>query len=429
MKRTLLIVFVVLLWTCGTQASKKKQPASKQKEAKKHKQELLTEEHYIKSLKDEVSSIYTNFAFQFYKEIAKENTSENIFFSPLSITTSLAVLFLGTKSSSKQELLQAFRMENKTERDLTAVHTLIGALFQQLSKGNEELQFDSGNSLHIDKDFDVLASFLNDTKGFYDTEVLTTDFSKPKQATQFINEYVKNKTNGKITQLLDKVTPLTKLIFVNYIYFKGLWKSQFDPKATRQGKFSVDGKTTVKVPMMVNSDTKFKILYDRDLSSTVLQLPYCGNISMLVLLPDQGGIKRVEQKLTATTLKSWLEKMAKSTPSSASIFMPKFSLEHSYSLQNILQRIGVKTLFTNAADLSGISGQKNLKVSKIIHKATLDVDEKGTEAAAATGVEIILLSAPLDIRINKPFILLIYAENTGTILFMGRVMNPLAKKG
>ncbi|XP_067894980.1 alpha-1-antiproteinase-like [Heterodontus francisci] len=391
---------------------------------KKHHEEDL-QSHGQESDLAMVSSANADFAFNLYKEIANQTTS-NIFFSPLSISTTLAMLSLGTRSVTRQQLFKGLHFKNMTVERITQMNTGYKQLLQSLMAEDSEFQLFTGNSLHIQKGYAVLPNFLNETKKFYNAEVFALDFNQdPQNARQQLNDYVKKMTKGKIKEIFTTIDPATKLLLINYIFFKGKWKSPFDPANTGETLFNVNKTTKVKVQMMYQKN-RFSQITDQDLSSIVIKVPYHGNASMLAILPAEGKLEYLEQNLSREKFEEWLQQLGYKRI--LRLFFPKLSLSISYELENILTEMGVRDLFTSDANLFGISENENLRVSQVIHEAALDIDEKSTEAAAATGLKVVPMSMPASVRFNRPFLLMIYEENTNNILFLGRIKDPSKKQ-
>nr|5CE0_A Chain A, Native conserpin with Z-variant (E342K) [synthetic construct]5CE0_B Chain B, Native conserpin with Z-variant (E342K) [synthetic construct] len=353
----------------------------------------------------------TDFAFSLYRELAKSSPDKNIFFSPVSISSALAMLSLGAKGDTHTQILEGLGFNSEAD-----IHQGFQHLLQTLNRP-KGLQLKTANGLFVDKSLKLLDSFLEDSKKLYQAEAFSVDFD-PEEAKKQINDWVEKQTNGKIKDLLKDLDSDTVLVLVNAIYFKGKWKKPFDPENTKEEDFHVDEKTTVKVPMM-SQKGKFYYYHDDELSCKVLELPYKGNASMLIILPDEGGLQHLEQSLTPETLSKWLKSL---TRRSVELYLPKFKIEGTYDLKEVLSNLGITDLFSPGADLSGITEEK-LYVSKAVHKAVLEVNKEGTEAAAATGVEIVPRSPP-EFKADRPFLFLIRENKTGSILFMGKVVNP-----
>ncbi|CAH6850676.1 LOC101835835 [Phodopus roborovskii] len=218
------------------------------------------------------------------------------------------------------------------------------------------------------------------------------------------------------------------MVLVNYIFFKGNWETPFYPDLTVESKFHLDNKRTVKVLMMRHRDLSTPYFRDNKLSCSVVEMKYTGNASALFILPDEGKMQEVEASLQPETLKIWKDSLRFRMIDE--LYLPKFSISTDYSLEGILSQLGIREVFSAQADLSGITGDKDLRVSKVVHKAVLDVTEAGTEAAGATGLMLVgtaLNIHPLEIHFNRPFLMIIYETNTQTPLFMAKVTNPNEK--
>ncbi|XP_062824502.1 alpha-1-antiproteinase [Anolis carolinensis] len=369
-----------------------------------------------------ISPSNADFAFKFYHQLASEAANKNIIFSPVSISFAFALLSLGAKGNTLSQLLTglSFNPKEITEQE---IHNGFRHLLLALNRTQAELELNIGNALFTHNEFKLLQKFLKDPKHFYQSEILPTNFKKLKEAEQQINNYIEKKTNGKLKDVAKNLDPSVVLVIVNYVFLKAYWEKPFNYEFTREGDFFVDEQTTVKVPMM-NRDSYFNAYYDKDLGCQVVRLPYKANASALLILPDPGKLKPVEDALGKKVLLKW-EKSLK--PQKIHLTLPRFSLDGSYDVEKTLRKLGINDVFTNHANLTGISGDRNLKVSKAIHKAYLNVHENGTEAAAVTVIEVCLYSASKHIKCDRPFIFLICDEWNKSILFMGRLKNPSKK--
>ncbi|XP_030176223.1 serpin A9 isoform X2 [Lynx canadensis] len=240
-----------------------------------------------------------------------------------------------------------------------------------------------------------------------------------------INSYVEKETKGKVVDLIQDLDPLTAMVLVNPVFFKAKWEKPFHPGYTRKSSpFLVGQGATVKVPMMHQVE-QFAFGVDPELSCSVLQMEYSGNTVAFFVLPGQGKMRQLEQALSARTLRRWSLLLRKRW---IEVFIPKFSISASYDLETILPKMGIWDAFSNNADFSGITKTDFLQLSKVAHKAVLDVSEEGTEAAAATATKLIVRSKDSPsytvIRFNRSFLLLLINKATEAILFLGKVENP-----
>nr|XP_020754802.1 LOW QUALITY PROTEIN: serpin A3-6-like [Odocoileus virginianus texanus] len=369
-----------------------------------------------------LASSNTDFAFSLYKQLALENPSKNVIFSPLSVSIALAFLSLGARGSTLTEILEGLKF-NLTETLEKEIHQGFQHLLQTLNQPSNELQLSVGNAMFVQEELKLLDKFREDAQALYSSSAFSTNFGDPEAAKSLINDYVKNKTQGKIEELFKDLDPLTKIILVNYIYFKAQWKTRFDPKHTQQAKFHVSENKTVEVPMMSTGGLETPYLRDEELGCTLVELTYTSNDSALFILPDEGKMQDLEAKLNPETLTRWRESLQPSLIDT--LYLPKFSISSDYNLPHILSKLGIQKVFTAEADLSGITDVMDLGVSQVVHSAVLDVDEEGTEGAAATGVELSSRSTFMTIvRFDRPFLIAIILKDTQSIIFLGKVTNP-----
>uniref|UniRef100_A0ABM5F7E5 Alpha-1-antitrypsin-like n=1 Tax=Pogona vitticeps TaxID=103695 RepID=A0ABM5F7E5_9SAUR len=362
-----------------------------------------------------ISRSNANFAFKFFRQIVSEAGDENVSFSPLSLSTAFAFLSLGAKSTTLSQLLSGLGF-NETEISEQEIHDGFRHLLQMLNRPRAELELNIGNALFTHDKVHLLKKFVKDAKHCYQAEIFPANFKNSSEVEKQINSYIENKTH--IKDAVKGLRPDSVMVLVNHVFLKAYWEKPFNSQATREADFFVDKKTMVKVPMM-RKTSYFKTYRDADLSCEVVELPYKGGASALFILPDQGKLKHVEQALGEDHLFKWLNSLRGRR---VELFLPRFSISGSYDIKNTLQKMGITDVFDDRADLSGMTGKPNLKVSKAIHKTYLNVHENGTEAAATNLMEIRLTSAPLVIRFDRPFFLSITIDRN--ILFLGRVQDP-----
>ncbi|XP_069345367.1 corticosteroid-binding globulin-like [Eulemur rufifrons] len=360
-----------------------------------------------------------DFAFSLYKHLMASAPRKNIFISPVSISMALSMLSLGTRGHSQTQLLQGLGF-NLTETSEAKVHQSFQYLHHLLRESATSLEMTMGNALFYDHSLELLETFSADIKRYYDSEALPTDFQDWARASRQINEYVQNKTQGKVVNLFSELDSPAILILINYIFFKGTWAQPFDQESTREENFYVNETTVVKVPMMFQSSA-INYLRDSELPCQLVQLDYVGNGTVFFILPEEGKMDTVIAALSRDTIQRWSTSL---TTGQVDLYVPKVSISGAYDLQGVLADMGIADLFTNQANFSGITQEAQLKVSKVVHKAVLQLDEKGVQAAASTGVTLNLTSEPLTFSFNKPFLILIFDHFTWSSLFLGKVVNP-----
>lgn len=380
------------------------------------KDDSLAQPEKVKDLANRIN----DFSISLYREIIQKE-SGNIFFSPLSIEFALVIAYEGAKGKTKEEMERVLNLPSNE----TARRSSFARIFNLLNK-NGEYELSLANALWIQKGYPILEEYRKTIERYYPADVYRVDFvNDPDGAVSEINEWVSERTKGKINKILNGVSRMTRVIITNAIYFKGKWLHQFEKSKTQLMEFYVTKDKAVKVQMM---HTKEEFPYTETKDFQLLEMPYKGNeISMIVILPKKvDGLKNIEEKINASLLRSLLSKLSERE---VIVYFPKFKFEKEYDIAGYLQKMGMKYAFEpGLADFSGISGRKDIFISKIKHKAYVKVDEEGTEAAAATVVVGVMGAVPVRetiFRADHPFIFFIIDKRTGVILFMGRVVNPV----
>ncbi|XP_037249640.1 alpha-1-antitrypsin-like [Falco biarmicus] len=364
----------------------------------------------------------TDFALRFYRQATTQEPGKNIFFSPVSISTAFALLALGSRATSQAQVLEglAFNVTNTQEEE---IHNSFHHLLLLLNRPDSQVQLSMGNTLFIDKHLKPLKTFLKDMKKLYKGKVVSVNFQNSTEAKKEVNDHIKNQTHGNINEILKDLDPNTLVVIVSYIYFKAYWENPFNIKGTHKDYFRVNANTSVEVRMMTR-DGFYKTYSDRKLSCKVVQIPYKGDVAALFILPNEGKMQQLEDALTKDTVSKWEKSLEKRR---IEVHMPKISISGTYDLKKMLMSLGVTDVFSDRADLSGITGKPDVKVSKAAHKALLKIHENGTEAAAVTGTDFLPHSVPPVVKFNRPFLLLIVDQYTQSILFMGKIVNPTEK--
>ncbi|XP_060021658.1 corticosteroid-binding globulin [Lagenorhynchus albirostris] len=360
-----------------------------------------------------------DFAFTLYKHLVASAPGKNVFISPVSISTALAMLSLGARGYTREQLLQGLGF-NLTEMSEAEIHQGFRHLHHLLRESNTTLEMTMGNAMFLDHSLELLESFSADTKHYYELEALNADFQDWAGASRQINEYIKNKTQGKIVDLFSEQDSSAMLILINYIFFKGTWAHSFNLESTREDNFYVNETTTVKVSMMFQSST-IKYLNDSVLPCQLVQLDYTGNETVFFVLPVKGKMDTVIAMLSRDTIQRWSKSL---TNSLVDLYIPKVSISGGYDLGGIMGDMGIADLLNNRTQFSGITQEALPKVSKVVHKATLQLDERGLESAARTQAHRNSAPEPLTIRFDRPFVVMIFDDFTWSSLFLGKVVNP-----
>jgi serpin B len=360
------------------------------------------------------------FAFSLYRQLHAEEG--NLFFSPFSVATALGMTLAGARGDTEREMVDVLRLGMPWPAVGPAAAALLESLDRGAALGGYRLSI--ANRLWGHEGYHFLDEFLGTTRDHYDAELARVDFAgAPEVARGTINRWVEEQTENRIQELLPQgfVGPDTRLVLTNAIYFKGDWADKFDPNATHLGTFRVSPSETVSVSMMTR-DGQFRAALRKDVS--VLELPYAGNdLSMIVLLPNgSGGLAALEERLSAEYIDGWIAALDSTR---LVVTIPRFAMTSTFSLGETLAAMGMPSAFDpRSADFSGMTGNRELFIDRVVHKAFVEVNEKGTEAAAATGVGMRTVSMPPSFTADHPFVFVIRDNLTGSVLFVGRVANP-----
>nr|XP_009934772.1 PREDICTED: heterochromatin-associated protein MENT-like isoform X3 [Opisthocomus hoazin] len=374
-------------------------------------------------------SVSTNsFTLDLYKKLNETSKGQNIFFSPWSIATALAMVYLGAKGDTAAQMA-----EDPEDNQAENIHSGFRELLSAINKPRSTYLLKSANRLYGEKTYPLLPKFLQLTMSYYNAKPQAVNFkTAAEQARTLINSWVENETESKIQNLLSagSLSSRTVLVLVNAVYFKGNWEKKFLEKNTSEMPFRLSKTKTKPVQMMFLRDT-FLILHEKTMKFKIIELPYVENeLSMFVLLPDDisdntTGLELVERELTYERLAEWTES-TNMIKAEVDLYLPKLKLEENYDLKSTLSSMGIRNAFDPVrADFTGMSAKKDLFISKAIHKAFVEVNEEGTEAAAATGVLVLRSRAPtMTFKADHPFLFFIRHNKSQTILFFGRLCSP-----
>ena len=386
------------------------------------------------NLTAEMSVVEANnrFALDLYKNLSRatDNAKSNLFFSPFSISSALAITCEGARGGTADEMRSVLFFppnESVLREGFREVNS-------RINQAQDGYILSTANALWAERTYRFLPEYVRTAYQYYGANATNLDFmGNPEGSRMIINGWVENRTNAKIQDLIPKgaIDPLTRLVITNAVYFKGTWVKQFDKNETREEDFRIAPGETVRVRMMERTDRDAIFGYFETEHLQVLRMPYehrTGNgLSMLVILPKGDNLAAVEDGLDLQTIS---ELSGEIRDQRVNVHLPKFRLETGYSLSGTLGAMGMPSAFDpGRADLSGMDGTRNLSITEVFHKAFVDVNEEGTEAAAATAVVVGLAMAhqepPVpEFKADHPFIFLIRDDETGAILFLGRVTSP-----
>lgn len=367
------------------------------------------------------SESVSKFAFDFYKKVSM-GENENLVFSPFSITPAFGMVALGASAETEKQLSQVFYFPTNQK----SFHTGLGRLNSKIEKTvGSGVEISITNRVWVEETFKINRQYKKSLQKSYGAKLVLTSFiSQPEPSRKTINKSIETDTKTYIKDLLPEgsITDLTRLVLTNAIYFKGKWEKEFDPKKTTQREFTLSTGETIKCATMFVEDS---MGYFTSQNYDAIHLNYKGGkLSMLVLLPNEKlKMSEFEKGLNIDLYNQTLAGLEREK---VAVLLPKFKIETGLSLKKTLSEMGMPIAFTDDADLSGISGNNDLKISDAFHKAFIEVSEEGTTAAAATAVVVAMKSfiPKNEFIVNRPFIYILKHNGSNTILFMGKVENP-----
>lgn len=363
------------------------------------------------------------FACDLYQELGR-TSSDNLFFSPYSLSTALTMAYAGARDETAAQMARVLHLPQEE-----GIHASFSALANHL-EGIEQsgtMALHVANGLWPHQDYAFLDTYLDLMSRTYSAPITAVDYGQADAARRQINEWVAGKTRDTIPEIIPPgiLNALTRLVLTNAIYFKAAWTNPFDAKNTQEAPFWLADGGSVSVPLM---EQEAELGYAEADGLQILQMNY-GFLSVpsfVILLPTTvDGLARIEQALSPAQLDGWLDQVR---PEQVRIYLPRFRTRQAYSLARTLSALGMPAAFGDNSDFSGMDGSRMLYISHVLHQAFLDVNEKGTEASAATAVIMALrglsLAQPYEFRADHPFLFLIYERGSGTILFVGRFVRP-----
>lgn len=375
------------------------------------------------SIDPKVVTANTQFGFNLFNDIQKIEQDKNIFISPFSISVALAMTLNGASGETEQAMANTLELQGL---DSESINVGYAALQHALQTSDPKVILAIANSLWARQDVPFKRDFLQRNTQFFGAEVSTLNFTDPNTLTT-INQWVNTNTNGKIEKILDEINPDAVLFLINAIYFKGTWQTEFDPSHTRDGSFHLGTGDEKQVPMMTRTGD-YRSYENPEEKFQAISLPYGdGRISMDIFLPyRESDLNTFLDNLNSENWENWISQFHERE---VFLSIPKFKLEYEKTLNNPLQSLGMGIAFApGAADFSRMADLavlgRNLYIGEVLHKAVVEVNEEGTEAAAVTSVGIRTTSLPPQFIADRPFFFAIRDNETQTVLFMGTVVDP-----
>lgn len=376
--------------------------------------DILLQKREIAQIKND-----NKFGIQLFKQIVGNEEAKNTMVSPFSVSQALLMAYNGADGKTKEEFASLLNTKEISIDELNKTHQKLSKL---LVRHDQKVLFSIANSIWYDNKFPVKKPFVEVNKSYYNAEVSKLNFGDIKTVNK-INGWVANKTNQKIKKIIDRIDPSEVLFLINAIYFKADWQHKFDKSLTTQKTFITSKNSKIKVPMMV---TESSFNYAQNDYGEIVELPYGrGKFSMLLIRPKK-KINELISKINSEKLTEWNREMNKQK---VIVNLPKFEFSYKKKLNETLQEMGLLQAFQNNANFTKIS-DISIKISKVLHKTYIKTDEKGSEAAAVTSIGVVMTSAEPQktvITFDKPFVFIIREKDTSTILFAGKVENPLEK--
>ena len=367
----------------------------------------------------ELTAANNDFGFNLLRELHANQRDENIFISPLSISTALSMTLNGADGQTEADMRNTLEYDDLNIQQINLVYR---QMLNALPALDNEVQLNIANSIWYKLGYHVRPEFLEANTENYNSEVIELDFTSPS-AVETINSWVESKTQGLIDQIITEIPGNVIMYLINAIYFKGSWKTEFDTENTFSGPFTLMDNSQTEVDYMKHPE--ISLPYFEDDKVQVVDLAYGDSIySMTLFLPKEGySLDGLIEDLDNGNWLSWINALE---DENIILSMPKFKMEYEKKLNRELSDLGMAIAFTDAADFSNINGTGGLRISEVRHKSFIEVDEKGTEAAAVTVVVIVETSVPLlpEMNLNRPFLYVIRENQTNSVLFVGKMLDP-----
>ncbi|XP_055502301.1 serpin I2-like [Leucoraja erinacea] len=368
--------------------------------------------------------ITMGFTVDLYHAVRSVRKKGNILCSPTSISVGLAMVALGGRGTTLQQLRKGLHFDKGPEGE---EFSMLKKQSSIMSTNSEKCQLKLANALYIQDGYSLSQQYLGGIQEFFDNAVRTVNFQDSSSTANIINKWIANQTSGKVNNLVSShsFSPLTKLVLVNAIYFKGRWKHAFNSQNTRLMEFYKEGGSVVEIPMMhQQAMCRFGYFTAGEMRYQVLELPYSGEeVSITLALPEEGAdLVELERHLTPQLIDKWDSTMVEDE---IEIGLPRFIIQQKLDLTEPLEVLNITEIFKAGADLSGMTESADLHISQAVHRAFIEINEEGSEAAASTGLAAAIMSLPRhQFMANHPFMFLIRSKLTAAVLFVGRLMEP-----
>nr|XP_046229543.1 protein Z-dependent protease inhibitor-like [Scatophagus argus]XP_046229544.1 protein Z-dependent protease inhibitor-like [Scatophagus argus] len=360
-----------------------------------------------------------DFAARLYRAVSSR-TDDNVFLSPFTLSTALSALLGATSGPTQNQLLQGLSLTGLEPQTLPDLFQNLGSVILQRGGATNLRQ---GLAIFPSQSFQVSSSYLQLLQTKFGGNAQSLAFAAPQEAADIINRWAEEQTGDQVQGLVANLDPQTQLLLATTAYYQTRFSPFFNSTLTQDERFYVDKYHVVMVPMMFRAD-KYFLAYDRLVKAGVLKLPMADGTAMLVVLPDEDvDITTVEEEVTGEKIRAWIRQLKKTK---LEVQFPRFLLERSYTLRDVLQTLDITQVFQDDADISNMSGSKGPKLTQVYQKSVLSVDESSNDITPGDGVNM-FSALPPRLTINRPFIFIIYQEASRSVMFMGRVINPTKK--
>lgn len=366
----------------------------------------------------DLSNRNTDFAAQLYRIVAGR-TDTNVFLSPFMLSAGLSALLSASDGSAQEQLLQGLCLN---QLDPQTIPDLFQGLRTAITQGGGAVNLKQGMAVLPAQSFQVTPTYLDLVKTKYGGTLQSLTYSAPQEAADTINRWALEQTGDQVQDLVTNLDPQTQLLLATAASYQTCFSPSFNLSLTQDERFYVDRYHVVMVPMMFKAD-KYYLAYDRPLQVGVLKLPMADGAAMLVVMPDENvDVTTVEEGVTADKIQAWIRQLKKTK---LEVQLPRFLLERSYSLSDVLQTLDITQVFQDDADIN-MGGAKGPKLTQVFHKAVISVDES-CDGSNTGGSVSIFSTPPPRLTINRPFLFVVYQQTTGSVLLMGRVVDPTKK--